>query len=237
MTSKLDLRVCMFFIILTSMIAVILESELALLDMFLLLGIWLLLLGFPKKLIRHCIWYFILWGSIYYIQKIPVLGTTALPLITVYIRRLMLPIMAATPLVGDGESNGRLIATMNHMKLPKAGVLSLAILLRFLPTIAEEYRQIRNAQKFRGIGISFWNVISHPWKMIEYTMIPMLIRTSKTADELSASVSVRGMRLEGNVNPYYPVSMKWYDWLAILIGTILTLIIFLYDRLLIGDII
>ena len=43
----------------------------------------------------------------------------------------------------------------------------------------------------------------------------MLIRTTKVADELTASAEVRGMRLKGDYNPYYEVRMRISDWLAL----------------------
>ncbi|MFV0362448.1 MAG: energy-coupling factor transporter transmembrane component T [Suipraeoptans sp.] len=215
----LDLRVCLFLMVLTSVMTLLLRTETALLCMLVLLIIWLGLFGLKRQLISHLIWYFILWGGLYLLSDIPTLGSTALPLVTVYVRRLMLPVMAARPLLA--ASNGRLVASLNRMKLPKAATLSLAVLFRFMPTISEEYRHIRDAQKFRGIGVSLWSSLCHPFRLLEYTLIPMLIRTSKTADELSASAAVRGMRLKGEVSSYHLIRMKTSDWAAIIIGTLI----------------
>ena len=230
--SKVDLRVCLGLMICTSIVALLLRSELALLALFLALCIWLCLFGLPKEMISHCIWYFVLWGGLYVFRDVPVLGSTALPLVTVYIRRLMLPIMAARPLMV--ASNSRLVASLNRLRFPRAASLSLSVLFRFLPTISEEYSHIRNAQKFRDIGVTFWSAFYHPLQMIEYTMIPMLIRTSKTADELSASAAVRGMRLKGEISSYHKIQMCVGDWATVGVAVVLLSAIFVCDRILIG---
>lgn len=228
----LDLRVCLVLMVCISFVALMLQSEQALLLLFLMLCVWLCLFGLPKQMITYLIWYFVLWGGLYVLRDIPVLGSTSLPLVTVYVRRLMLPVMAARPLLA--ASNGRLIASLNRLHFPKAASLSLSVLLRFLPTISEEYRHIRSAQKFRGIGVTFWSALLHPLKTAEYTMIPMLIRTGKTADELSASAAVRGMRLKGKVSSYYEIKMHWGEWLVAGISIVLLATVFVLDRIGIG---
>ena len=230
--SWLDLRICLVLMIFISIVALMLQSEQALLILFLLLCVWLCLFGLPKQMVTCLIWYFVLWGSLYVLRDIPVLGTTSLPLVTVYVRRLMLPVMAARPL--QAASNGRLIASLNRLHFPKAASLSLSVLFRFLPTISEEYRHIKSSQKFRGIGVTFWSTLLHPLEIVEYTMIPMLIRTSKTADELSASAAVRGMRLKGKVSSYYKIKTCWGDWFILGVGIILVVTVFLFDRIGIG---
>lgn len=145
--------------VLTSIVSLLLYSEAALLTLFVVLSLWLQLLGFKKQIISHILWYFSLWGGLYLLRDIPILGATALPLVTVYVRRIMLPVMAALPVLT--ASIGQLVASLNRMRLPKAATLSLAILFRFLPTIAEEYSYIRDAQKFWGIRDSFLSIYAY----------------------------------------------------------------------------
>lgn len=188
---------------------------------------WLVLFGYIKQMLSYAAWYFAMWGALYLLKDIRFLGV--LPLMTVYVRRMLLPVMAARPLLA--ASSGQLMASLNRMKLPKAATLSLAVLFRFMPTISEEYTHIRNAQKFRGIGVSVLSVIFHPFSTLEYTLIPMLIRTSKTADELSASAAVRGMRLKGESSSYHLVQMRTLDWCVLLLGTFLLLGVAYIDRI------
>ncbi|WP_294470843.1 energy-coupling factor transporter transmembrane component T [uncultured Ruminococcus sp.] len=112
-----------------------------------------------------------------------------------------------------------LIAALNKMKIPRAATLSLKVLFRFMPTLAEEYRHIRESQKIRGIGISAVNVLCNPLMTAECILVLMLIRASKVADELSASVQVRGMKLGGAYSSYRKAEIGGRDIVLMILGT------------------
>ena len=59
--SWLDLRICLVLMIFISIVALMLQSEQALLILFLLLCVWLCLFGLPKQMVTCLIWYFVLW--------------------------------------------------------------------------------------------------------------------------------------------------------------------------------
>lgn len=220
-----DIRIRLILLVIVSVTALALKSELAMLVCLGYMWVWLSMFGCFRKAVSYTLAYIILWGILYVLKDVRYLGN--LPLLTVYIRRLLLPVMAAAPIMT--APTGRLIASLNRMKLPKAATLSLAVLFRFMPTLSQEYRSIRDAQKFRGIGSSFWETIKHPFLTIEYILIPMMIRTSKVADELSASAQVRGMKLEGECSSFYEVKLKPMDWCVLLVGMLLILLLPIFD--------
>ncbi|MCR5603783.1 MAG: energy-coupling factor transporter transmembrane protein EcfT [Lachnospiraceae bacterium] len=75
-----------------------------------------------------------------------------LPLLLVYLRRLIIAVIAAYPVVK--APTGKLIASLDKLKIPRTFTISLAVLFRFLPTVGMEYSAIRRAQRYREIGIS-----------------------------------------------------------------------------------
>ena len=77
---------------------------------------------------------------------------------------------------------------------PKAVGIAVAVVLRFFPTIYGEYRAIRSSQRFRGIGVGVVHTLTHLPSTVEYILIPLILRTTKVAEELSASMTVRGVR-------------------------------------------
>ncbi|MFI3201831.1 MAG: energy-coupling factor transporter transmembrane component T [Eubacteriales bacterium] len=210
--TKLDLRVCLFLTVIVATLTLSMQKEIPLLSLFILLEIWLLLYGLKKEALSHFVWYGVLWGSLYALKYIPIIGSTALPLVTVYIRRMMLSIMVARPMLAC--PNGQLVATFHALKFPREATIATTLIFRFLPTISQEYRQIRDAQKFRDIGVDFFSIILHPIKLTEYTLVPMLIRTSKTADELAASASVRGVGSMKTITCYYQVKFTAKDYVV-----------------------
>ena len=213
---KVDVRVRLLVMILVSISALVLKTETALLMCLGFMWIWLVPFGCFGKALRCFVAYGILYALLLLMKNTDSLGN--LPLLTVYIRRLMLPVMAAAPIIK--APTGSLIAALNKLKIPRAATLSLTVMFRFMPTLAEEYRHIRESQKIRSIGVSAVNVVCHPLITLECILVPMLIRTSKVADELSASVQVRGMKLGGEYSSYRKADMDIRDILLMIIGII-----------------
>ena len=80
------------------------------------------------------------------------------------------------------------ISGMEKMHIPQNITIPFAVVFRFFPTIADEYRSIRDAMRMRGI--SFKN---GPLAMIEYRLIPLIVSIVKIGDELSAAAVTRGL--------------------------------------------
>jgi energy-coupling factor transport system permease protein len=220
-----DVRVRILVMIQVSLSALMLKTEIALLLCLVFIWIWLILFGCVKKALQCTAAYGALYGLLFLMKNTDMLGN--LPLLTVYIRRLMLPVMAAAPVIN--APTGCLIAALNKMKIPRAATLSLTVMFRFMPTLSAEYRRIRESQKIRGIGASFLTVLCHPIQTAECILVPMLIRTSKTADELSASVQVRGMKLGGAYTSYRKSVIDVRDMVLMVSGTLTIVLIYLTD--------
>ena len=94
------------------------------------------------------------------------------------------------------------MAAMQKMHVPDGITISLAVVMRFFPTIKEEYASIQAAMKMRGIMLGGGNV----GKMVEYRMIPLLFSCVNIGDELSAAAVTRG--LGGKVRRTSVVELK-----------------------------
>jgi len=81
------------------------------------------------------------------------------------------------------------MSAMQKIRIPDGITISLAVVMRFFPTIKEEYMSIRDAMKMRGIMLGGGNAL----KMIEYRMIPLLFSCVNIGDELSAAAVTRGL--------------------------------------------
>lgn len=86
-----------------------------------------------------------------------------------------------------------LIASLQVSHIPQAIVIPIAIILRFLPSLKQDAIYIKQGMKTRGVGLSFWRVLSHPAQTYEGFLIPILMRLLMTATELSASAETRGI--------------------------------------------
>ncbi len=84
---------------------------------------------------------------------------------------------------------GEFISAMQKMHVPDGITISLAVVMRFFPTIKEEYSFICDAMKMRGLVLGGGSII----RMVEYRMIPLLFSCVNIGDELSAAAITRGL--------------------------------------------
>ena len=94
------------------------------------------------------------------------------------------------------------MSAMEKIHMPDGITISLAVVMRFFPTLKEEYSSIRDAMKMRGIVFGGGSLI----KMVEYRMIPLLFSCVNIGDELSAAAITRG--LGGKVKRTSVVTLK-----------------------------
>ena len=147
-------------------------------------------------------------------------------------RRALIPLSFVFVLAG--MPTGALQEALRRLHLPKAAGIALAVLLRFFPTLGEEYRSIRSAQKFRGVGVGILHTLAHLPSTIEYILIPLIIRTTKIADELSASVTVRGVRYGGGVISFREVGFGAGDAAACAVYAGVTVLILVLEKAVLG---
>lgn len=58
---------------------------------------------------------------------------------------------------------------MDRMHITKKLSVPISVMFRFFPTIKEEYRNVQDAMKLRGVGS-----VRDPMKMLEYRMVLLL---------------------------------------------------------------
>ena len=143
-------------------------------------------------------------------------------------RKALIPLSFAICLAG--MPTGSLIAALRALHLPKAAGIAAAVIMRFFPTISGEYRAIRSSQRFRGIGVGVFHTLTHLPSTVEYILIPLILRTTKVAEELSASMTVRGVRFSGAINSYRPIRFTWKDGTLCMSLLIIACAVFALER-------
>lgn len=143
-------------------------------------------------------------------------------------RKALIPLSFAIRLAG--EPTGSLLASVQALRLPKAVGIGIAVLLRFFPTIGGEYCAIRTSQRFRGIGVGILHTLAHLPSTIEYILIPLILRTTKVAEELSASMTVRGVRFSGETISFRAVRFTWRDTALCVLAVLVPVAVLLLER-------
>ena len=90
------------------------------------------------------------------------------------------------------------LSAMNRLHAPKKLVIPLAVMLRYIPTIQEDWRFIKDAMRMRDVSPTPAGFLKNPGMTIECIYVPLMMAASKAADELSIASITRGIE---NPNP------------------------------------
>lgn len=148
-------------------------------------------------------------------------GFAALLFSLVRLGRLMLPIFMAGILLMKTTSVSEFMLSFERMHLPNKLIIPLSVMFRFIPTISEEWHSIRDAMRFRGIGISVRSALTKPMMTLEYTMVPLLMSTATIADELAAASLSRGLDADTKRTCIEDVRLRPQDYLLILFSIVI----------------
>ena len=90
------------------------------------------------------------------------------------------------------------LSAMNRIRAPKKLTIPLAVMIRYVPTIQEDWRFIKDAMVMRDVSPSFKGFLTKPVMTTECVYVPLMMAASKAADELSIASVARGIE---NPNP------------------------------------
>ncbi len=130
-------------------------------------------------------------------------------------RLLIPPIMSGTFAMTNTKMS-EWIAAMKKMKLPAVVIIPFAVVCRFFPVLIQDFKEIRRAMKFRGIGLNSWDLVRHPILTLEYIIVPILVSVENTAVELSAASLVRGLGNDNQGTSLYEITFSARDWCLVL---------------------
>ena len=114
---------------------------------------------------------------------------------------------------------GEFLSAMARLHVPKKLTIPITIMLRYLPTIREDWHFIKDAMRLRDVSPTFTGFLKAPAMTINCIYVPLLTAASKAADELSIASVTRGIE---NLKPrtcLVEIHMQAADWLAILLFT------------------
>jgi energy-coupling factor transporter transmembrane protein EcfT len=178
---------------------------------------------------KKCIGYtlifaFLLFGDKFILPVItlPWLSTLAC-LVFIAFRKFFFCIMSADFFISTTEIN-RMIASLEKIKVPQVIIIPLAVLVRFFPTVKEEWIHIRTAMRMRNIGTGAGQILRHPIEAMEYMIVPLLFSTIKIGEELAAAALARGLGMHNQRTNLCHVSLKMADYLVM--GCAVAIVVF-----------
>lgn len=133
--------------------------------------------------------------------------------------RMMLPCIISGGYAFSTTSAGEMVCGLRKLKVPECIIIPCVTVVRFFPTIAEDYRQIRSAMAFRGIATGNAALLRHPAQSLEYILMPLLMNSNNVAQDLSVAAMTKGISLPGKHTCMIELQMTWIDWLYMLACT------------------
>ena len=106
------------------------------------------------------------------------------------------------------------LSAMARLRVPKKLTIPIAVMLRYLPTIREDWRFIKDAMRLRDVTPTLWGFLRAPAMTVNCIYVPLLTAASKAADELSIASVTRGIENPRPRTCLAAIRMTPADWLA-----------------------
>ncbi len=154
-----------------------------------------------------------------------------------YVRFLAFFVVKFTPpaiffiLLSRLENLSSVIHGLERMRVPRQVTLPLSVAIRFVPSLRYEYASIRDAMRLRGIEPTARRFYAHPAQTAEITIVPLLMRTLKIAEELSISAMTRGIELKGRKEFYASIEWRGLDTIVAVVTILTGALVLLLDLL------
>lgn len=106
---------------------------------------------------------------------------------------MMLPCIITGAYVFTTTSMSEFIAALRLLHIPENMIITCSVVVRFFPSVKEDYSYIRDALALRGIGEDRIYFIKHPFESLEYILMPLLMNASNVAQDLSIAALTKGI--------------------------------------------
>lgn len=134
--------------------------------------------------------------------------------------RMMLPCIITGAYAFSTTTIGEFVCALRRMHVPESVIIPCMVVIRFFPTIKEDYIQIKNAMEFRGIAVGNAALVRHPAQTLEYILIPLLMNANNVAQDLSVAALTKGIGLEGKHTSLQEIRFTAFDMITTVVYTI-----------------
>ena len=124
----------------------------------------------------------------------------------------MLPCIITGAYVFSTTTAGELTCALRRMHVPESVIIPCVVVVRFFPTVKEDYRQIRAAMALRGIAEGKAALLRHPAQSLEYILMPLLMNGNNVAQDLSVAALTKGIGLPGKHTCMVELKLTAWDF-------------------------
>ena len=138
---------------------------------------------------------------------LPRVGATAAMMLAGFVYfKVLMPIALPADHLMRTTSVQEVLAAAKKMRVPEKMRIGFAIIMRYLPVVGQNFRQVRDAMKLRdlrGLGTR-----------VEAVYVPMLMNTVQAAEDLSTAACTRGIENPGDKTSFVKVGLRTRDFLV-----------------------
>lgn len=189
----------------------------------LLLGVVFFFFFFSKKrglALRLLCFYLILVAADLFL--VPIADTIVLYWISLLAEgvRMIFPCLVTGAYAFSTTSVSEFVCALRKMRVPETVVIPCMVVIRFFPTVREDYRQIKSAMSLRGIGGTS-SGIAHPMQTLEYVLIPLLMNSNNVASDLTVAALTKGIGIEETHTSLSKIHFRTTDAVVMLLCTLI----------------
>ncbi len=111
---------------------------------------------------------------------------------------------------------GEFLSAMYRSRIPRKIVIPLAVMLRYVPVIREDWGYIKDAMRMRDVSPSLKGLLTYPGMTVECIYVPMMMAASKAADELTIASVTRGIENPKPRTSIIQIGFSVLDLIAVL---------------------
>lgn len=142
----------------------------------------------------------------------------------------LFPAFAMGAYIINSTKASEFMSSLGRMHVTRKITIPVSVLFRFLPTMREESRSIKDAMCMREIQFGSKRFLQNPLALIEYRFIPMMISTVKIGEELSAAALTRGLDNPAKRTNITKVGFTACDVVTMFISAVVLLVSFFILR-------
>lgn len=107
-----------------------------------------------------------------------------------------------------------------RMRVPRTVTIPLAVMLRYVPAIREDWSFIRDAMRMRDIRPNLFGFLRQPGLTVECLYVPLMMSASNVADELSMASTARGIENPTPRTCYTHIEFSMQDLVLVICGVL-----------------
>ncbi|HEL0664607.1 TPA: energy-coupling factor transporter transmembrane protein EcfT [Streptococcus equi subsp. zooepidemicus] len=126
--------------------------------------------------------------------------------------QLLYPSVLAALIFVKTTTAYELVHGLRKWHVPEVCLLTLAVMLRFLPKIRQEGKVIRQSLKIRGIFLDSWAIVRQPRRYMEYLLVPLLMSLLRSSQDLTIASLTKGLAIKKGASECFVSHLSWKDW-------------------------